>query len=528
MTSDSTCCACGDKRPHAPSFSRYIDGVGSTRIPIVPDQTNFIKQWFDWHRGYSTITNSDGTEERQALIGESLSEVDIGYLPRTIEELHRGITLSSNTQDFNTQENDTRPSITSASRFNTDDIDPEDRIFDSLSSSESSHDSVFEDASDHSRSTYQQLLLDLQQNVEDIRANVDRLTRRIPPNRTPSQVSTISSNLTSITTSIDTIRQNHGQTMELSTISNSGDTRVSERPALEDRTDDYLRRWTLLLSTQIQRVQNTHISVRNSTQVVRYSNFLNVQLHRAERERRRREGPAPVFGTREEVERQGQDYRSPLTTLFTRAAPEQTHAQNQRTTTTDPQPQALQQIQRSSNSSIGLSGSEHSDVDAQAREFFQGPAGLPTSSADMDGSSLPSPNPYGSRFLPELDSFEALITSILSSPGSPEQRRQHSSLRSSDSERFSLQDGVPRAGVQARPHYQVPETNTVSTKIFAVMARTYAVGWKSNAVTNNDSGLRSQSPVLTTMGQDLYPWRKQKRLLQWSAKSAINKSATRS
>lgn len=117
LTSLPTCCACGDKRPQNLSYSRYIDGVGfclggkrqerycpncknfwdtriavsgtphsNCRIPHVPDQTDFIRQWFDWHRGYTIIRNSNGTEERHILIGEPLSEVPLGHLPQTLEE----------------------------------------------------------------------------------------------------------------------------------------------------------------------------------------------------------------------------------------------------------------------------------------------------------------------------------------------------------------------------------------------------------------------------------------------------------
>ncbi|KAL8786187.1 MAG: hypothetical protein Q9213_002957 [Squamulea squamosa] len=410
----------------------------SALIPV-----RFIKRWFDWHRGYSIITNPDGTEERHTLIGESLSQVDIGYLPRTTEELQAGITLSFNTQNSDTQHIVTGQSSTSAPRLDTDEIDPEDRIFDSSSRSESSHDTESEDEPEYSNSTYQQLLLDLQQNVEDIRANVDRLTRRIPRNRTASQVSAISSNLTSITRSISTIRQNDRHNMDRRITLDNGDTRASESPAPEHMTDDELRRWILQLLTRIQQVQNIDISVRHDMTVIRHLNALNVQLQRAERVRRRRESPAPVFGTLEEVERQGQDYRSVLTTLFTRAVPEQTHPQDQPTITTDPQPQALHQIQRSIDSSGGLSGSEHSGAGRQARELFSGQAGLPTSLASTDGSSPPSTNPYRSHVRRELD-FEALIASIIDSP------------RSSNSDQLSLQDRVPRASIRARPHYRTP------------------------------------------------------------------------
>ena len=58
-----------------------------TRIPDVPSQSLFLEQWFNWHQGYRIIRHEDGSEEQEALQGEALSEVDVGHLPRTWEEL---------------------------------------------------------------------------------------------------------------------------------------------------------------------------------------------------------------------------------------------------------------------------------------------------------------------------------------------------------------------------------------------------------------------------------------------------------
>lgn len=63
---------------------------GQTRIPEVPDQTEFLERWYEFHQGYRTIRKDDGTEERVAVLGEELREVSPGYLPRTLEELRAG------------------------------------------------------------------------------------------------------------------------------------------------------------------------------------------------------------------------------------------------------------------------------------------------------------------------------------------------------------------------------------------------------------------------------------------------------
>ena len=92
LTASPSCCACQDKRPHAPSYSTYIDGVGlvnrgtrwqrycwwckefwdnrieatnpfmhpkDSRIPQDPPQDDFLAQWFDFHRGYKFTSDDD-------------------------------------------------------------------------------------------------------------------------------------------------------------------------------------------------------------------------------------------------------------------------------------------------------------------------------------------------------------------------------------------------------------------------------------------------------------------------------------
>ena len=121
LSSIPRCCACADERAHASSYSTYVDGVGfvpwgtrwqrycwfcrefweqrvsvsglrpaQTRIPEVPDQTEFLERWYEFHRGYRIVQKEDGTEERVAVLGEDFKDVDPGCLPRTLDELRAG------------------------------------------------------------------------------------------------------------------------------------------------------------------------------------------------------------------------------------------------------------------------------------------------------------------------------------------------------------------------------------------------------------------------------------------------------
>ncbi|KAH7125521.1 hypothetical protein B0J11DRAFT_308344 [Dendryphion nanum] len=120
LTSTLNCCACADERSHTLTYRVYIDGVGfvnrgtrwqgycwfckefwnnrlaatypplqlsQTRVPFIPDQTEFLDKWFEFHRGYRIASLADGTDQRIAVIGEPWKDVSPGFLPRTLDEM---------------------------------------------------------------------------------------------------------------------------------------------------------------------------------------------------------------------------------------------------------------------------------------------------------------------------------------------------------------------------------------------------------------------------------------------------------
>lgn len=121
LSSIGECCACYDERAHSAAYTTYVDGIGlvsrgtrwqrycwfckefwearveasglrpgQTRIPEVPDQSAFLNRWYEFHQGYRIITKEDGTEEKVAVLGEDMRDVEPGHLPRTLEELREG------------------------------------------------------------------------------------------------------------------------------------------------------------------------------------------------------------------------------------------------------------------------------------------------------------------------------------------------------------------------------------------------------------------------------------------------------
>jgi hypothetical protein len=124
LTSTPNCCACADDRAHSRTYKVYIDGIGfvqrgtrwqgycwfckefwtnrlaatdppldiaQTRVPEIPDQTEFLERWFEFHQGYRIARLQDGTEQRMSVIAEPLKEVSPGFLPRTLHQLREGV-----------------------------------------------------------------------------------------------------------------------------------------------------------------------------------------------------------------------------------------------------------------------------------------------------------------------------------------------------------------------------------------------------------------------------------------------------
>ena len=55
------------------------------KIPFVPDQTDFVNTWHDWHRGFRRLDLGNGVETFQHLTGQPLNEVLIGHLPVPVD-----------------------------------------------------------------------------------------------------------------------------------------------------------------------------------------------------------------------------------------------------------------------------------------------------------------------------------------------------------------------------------------------------------------------------------------------------------
>lgn len=296
----------------------------------------------------------------------------LGRLPRTQEQLHQAYTRSARPQgrprtnpagtsstsssdtasnnassrdlqqdspDFNTRRDITRSSLTTTSHpLVTTTTDPEDQIFDSSSDSETSQ--------NHNREEHQEprwvglhdQLRDLRRNIDDLRDLASTVIRTNPSADTRSQTSDLLDQIALLHRQLAGMEQQYstqlqnfwsGQTAEAGATtddnSNASNAIDNLQPSNNSQTNRTLNDEDLQRRIDILRQEASSVRARSyfTDRLTHETYRIQAQLQRAEHERSRRAGPVPIFGTREEVERQGPAYQSPLTSLFRQQMPSQ-------------------------------------------------------------------------------------------------------------------------------------------------------------------------------------------------------------
>ncbi|TKA65050.1 hypothetical protein B0A49_11610 [Cryomyces minteri] len=376
LSSIPNCCACADERAHTHTYLIYVDGVGlvprgtrwqaycwfckefwdnrvaatnlrpvQTRIPKVPDQIEFLKKWYDYYRGYRVVQEDDGTEERIALLGEPWEDVSPGHLPRSLDELRDGVLRSAVEEEIQVEEAvteeqaETEPSLDEtidqmleqavAEETSRDTpsqalvirsqppvaaVTTEESSMNGIGHPQALHNAVNSDIPPTRDPGYQarrvaalrREMFRLPNGIDRVISGLRELGEQVP------ESSQATNRLTELGQTLDRISgsaDNPGQSPHDLPLGNSLDDRYN---AASDRLD--------ILHQRVREARQAHTAAAEELEETRLdARRAGEVLRRLAREQQVTDGYTRFFGTREDIERQGDDHESPIGGMFTRA-----------------------------------------------------------------------------------------------------------------------------------------------------------------------------------------------------------------
>ncbi|KAF2764539.1 hypothetical protein EJ03DRAFT_339719 [Teratosphaeria nubilosa] len=393
LTSIPECCACADERAHSAAYTVYVDGVGlvprgtrwqrycwfckefwenrvtasglrpgQTRIPEVPDQTDFLKRWYEFHQGYRAITQDDGTEERVAVLGEDFRDVSPGYLPRTLEELRAGRaandmaghsrqqqtnvqqqtpsgpgleeTLDSLFEDASLEDQPLRERTATArpaiARTETSPAASEilhqmreanrrHRVNENRAFHNSIHAQAMTAAGSRSREYQARRIAALRRELHRMRNGIERvivglrdLGESVPDH------SEATGRLTDLGRTLDNIQGVPSQDQAQEAINSVNHLTVST--AATDNTTTYMQARVDEARNNLNEARRNRDQARSELDAAEQEYRTSQQrLHQVQREQRTAENYMRLFGTREEMQAAGDQYESPIGGMFNRA-----------------------------------------------------------------------------------------------------------------------------------------------------------------------------------------------------------------
>ncbi|KAK3722259.1 hypothetical protein LTR37_002692 [Vermiconidia calcicola] len=374
LSSIPNCCACADERAHAATYSTYIDGIGfvprgnrwqrycwfckefwehrvgvsglrpgQTRIPEIPDQREFLDKWYEFHQGYRIVRKEDGSEERVSVLGEEFKEVSPGYLPRTLEEMRAGRQREEEVRELQEQmAQDEQPSGPSLE-------DTLEQMFEDASAEEAGpaagsvnqavrhqrlaqpeqirhnniHAQAMTSAASRNHEYQMRRVAALRRELTRMRNGIERVISglRSLGEEVPNYIET-TDRLTALGTTLDTISgaPSRGQDEQGTTNVNAPASSVEPSSQSDRAMNDVQARVDEARARvdEARRVRDQTASEFDLAESELRSS--QHQLQQVQREQRTAENYIRVFGTREEMAAQGENYESPIGNMFSRAS----------------------------------------------------------------------------------------------------------------------------------------------------------------------------------------------------------------
>lgn len=370
LSSIGECCACYDERAHAATYTTYVDGIGlvprgtrwqrycwfckefwtarvaasglrpgQTRIPQVPDQGPFLDRWYEFHRGWRVIVKEDGSEERVAVLGEDLRDVEPGHLPRTLEELREGrqrseieaaereVQLQQQQQQRATQEEEPAgPSLE----------DTLDQLFLDASAGESAapvpitrgaqptqnvHAQAMVAAGSRNREYQARRIAALRRELHRMRNGIERVIaglREFGENVPDAGEAT--GQLTMLGRTLDDISGAPSGNQADLAIRSVNEVTNNVAASQSDQTLAAMQTRVEEAREHVNEARRMRDQAASEFDVAEQEfNTSNRRLQQLQRDQRTAENYTRIFGTREEIQAQGDDYESPVGGMFSRA-----------------------------------------------------------------------------------------------------------------------------------------------------------------------------------------------------------------
>ena len=316
-----------------------------TRIPDHPDQTEFLDRWYEFHQGYRVVTRDDESEHHIAVLGEPFKDVTPGYLPRTIDELridrNRG-------QHPYVQASDSVIRASDNDEQDTAQVDLEDALDQMLVQAETEE--AQQGGSQRQRPQETRVTTISRPVVHRSAASSQYQTRRVAAlrrelHRLRTGVERVISGLRELGEDVDSWRSNGlanlGRTLDdISTATNPRQTTPPDRqdqPIPPTGSTTFSRNAPIDISqthgaladlqsrldqanTRLEEARRAREQAADELEATESEVQASRELVRSlEREQRTAENYIRIFGTREEMERAGAEYESPIGAMFTRA-----------------------------------------------------------------------------------------------------------------------------------------------------------------------------------------------------------------
>ena len=318
---------------------------GQTKIPEVPDQTEFLEKWYEFHRGHRIVRKDDGIEERVAVLGEDFREVSPGCLPRTLDEMRAGRREAVETQqaqlETTEEQEPTGPSLEDtleqmfvaasseeeaqqsrplqATSTPTQAVPPQSE---EVAHSNNVHAQAMNPAASRNREYQMRRVAALRRELNRMRNGIERVISGLRdlgedvPNYTET-----TGRLTALGQTLDNMSDSPSREEAEQAI--QGVSAVTESAGASSQTDRTLANMQARVDDARARMDEAS---RSRDQAASEFNLAEQEFrtsrHRfqqLQREQRTTENYMRIFGTREEMLAQGENYESPIGGMFTRA-----------------------------------------------------------------------------------------------------------------------------------------------------------------------------------------------------------------